>query len=548
MRKVTIFTIAAFLLVLCAMPVYADGVPSLPHAFYGNVTINGAPALAGTTVEARGEGVRTGLAGNPVVTTEVGKYGSATSPALDLIVQGDIVDGAIITFHVNGVSTGQTAAWHSGETTELDLAVTIITEPPTVTTNAATGIGTTTATLNGSLTNLGSAPSAGVSFEWGTSTSYDNETTPQTMTATGEFSASLSGLSSGTTYHFRAKAVGEGTSYGIDRTFTTSAPAAPPAPPAPPEEEAPPTEIYVETNLFGTTASISISSEGEILETITATSADGMLTLTIEAGTTALLGDEPLESLEASIDESPPDPPEGAHVIGAFDFGPDGATFDPPITLTWNYDPEDVPENMDLVIAYYDEDEGDWVYLPVERINNTLTASVSHFTTFALIAVPKPAAFALSSLIVEPTEVAPDEKVNISISVANTGGREGRYTVVLEINGVKEAEKAIRIAPGESQEVSFSVARKEAGSYSVAIDGLSGSFTVVAPPVEPEPVEPEPVEPEPVEPEPVIEPEPTLPVPEPEPEPTNWPLIGGIIAAAIVVGLIIFFLVRRRAQ
>jgi len=32
----------------------------------------------------------------------------------------------------------------------------------------------------------------------------------------------LSGLSSNTTYHFRAKAVGDGTSYGLDKSFTTS--------------------------------------------------------------------------------------------------------------------------------------------------------------------------------------------------------------------------------------------------------------------------------------------------------------------------------------
>ena len=94
-------------------------------------------------------------------------------------------------------------------------------------------------------------------------------------------------------------------------------------------------------------------------------------------------------------------------------------------------------------------------------------------------------------------------------------------------------------------------AKEEAGSYDVVADGLSGSFTVVAPPApEPEPV----IEPEP---EPVIEPEPeppTPPAPEitapvtPPPLPTNWGLIGGLIAGAIVIiALLIFFLVRRRA-
>ena len=72
--------------------------------------------------------------------------------------------------------------------------------------------------------------------------------------------------------------------------------------------------------------------------------------------------------------------------------------------------------------------------------------------------------------------------VTITVSVANTGGTEGTYTVVLKINGVKEAEKNVTIAAGKSQDVSFSVTKEQAGSYSVTVDGLSGSFTVTAPP------------------------------------------------------------------
>jgi len=61
-----------------------------------------------------------------------------------------------------------------------------------------------------------------VSFDWGTTTDYGNTTTVQTMTGIGAFSYALDGLlTPGTTYHFRAKAVGDGTVYGDDLTFTT---------------------------------------------------------------------------------------------------------------------------------------------------------------------------------------------------------------------------------------------------------------------------------------------------------------------------------------
>ena len=94
--------------------------------------------------------------------------------------------------------------------------------PPSVMTNAATGVTASAATLNGNLTSLGSASTVQVSFEWGLTTDYGNTTSPQPKTTTGTFSANISGLLPGTTYHFRAKAVGDGTSYGDDQVFTTS--------------------------------------------------------------------------------------------------------------------------------------------------------------------------------------------------------------------------------------------------------------------------------------------------------------------------------------
>ena len=448
MRKATIFIVLAFLLVLCATPVYA--VPSLPHAFYGSVTLNGSQAPDGTQVSATVDsGSVITNAQNPT-TTVGGSYG-VDSP--HLLVQGDISNGATITFYVNGVSTGQTATFEAGGgPTEKNLTVTI---------------------------------------------------------PTGD---------------------------GVD--------VAPPAGPT-----------TVEANLFGGTVEFSIDSEGVIQETIEATSEDGNLTITILEDTIALDKDgDPLDSLEAAIDESPPSPPEGANIIGlAYDFGPDGATFDPPITLKYTYDPAEVPEGVaeeDLVIAYYDEDAGEWVECECTCDPGThcITASVTHFTTFATIAPAPPVAFSLSNLIVQPAEVQPKEAVTITVSVANTGGREGRHTVVLKINGVKEAEKRVTVAAGTSQSVDFSVTREDAGTYSVVVDGLSGVFTVVAPVIAPPP--PAPVPPPPAPPPapsaPVIAPPPAPAPPPPAPAPPNWPLIGAIIVATIVVGLLIFFLIRRR--
>jgi hypothetical protein len=142
--KMFAFILLAVLLALAATPVYAAA-PVLPHAFYGTIEVNGSPAPVGTQVEARGEGVETGVGNNPIEVTVEGKYGNSEPLEPKLIVQGDIAEGATLTFYANGVSTGQTTEWHSGEVTELNVNATIdgslpppppeqTTEPPPETT------------------------------------------------------------------------------------------------------------------------------------------------------------------------------------------------------------------------------------------------------------------------------------------------------------------------------------------------------------------------------------------------------------------------------
>jgi hypothetical protein len=96
-------------------------------------------------------------------------------------------------------------------------------DPPSVTTNDAAGITANSATLNGDMTDLNDAVGADVSFQWGTSSeSWPNETAA-VLRGAGAFSFSLTGLTSDTTYYYRAKADSGnyGTRYGDERSFTT---------------------------------------------------------------------------------------------------------------------------------------------------------------------------------------------------------------------------------------------------------------------------------------------------------------------------------------
>jgi hypothetical protein len=100
----------------------------------------------------------------------------------------------------------------------------------TVSTLAATAVGTTTATLNGRLSSLGGYGTVDVSFQYytGAGTWTDHVTTPVTKSATCDFYADITTLSAASLYNFRVKATsGAGTVYSSGLTFTTGGYSAP---------------------------------------------------------------------------------------------------------------------------------------------------------------------------------------------------------------------------------------------------------------------------------------------------------------------------------
>jgi len=97
---------------------------------------------------------------------------------------------------------------------------------PSATTNAATNVSSTSATLNGTVNPNGLSTT--VKFEYGTTTSYGIEVTampsPVTGTNSVSVSAALTGLAPNTLYHFRVVGTNNaGTTNGADQTLTTQA-------------------------------------------------------------------------------------------------------------------------------------------------------------------------------------------------------------------------------------------------------------------------------------------------------------------------------------
>jgi hypothetical protein len=103
------------------------------------------------------------------------------------------------------------------------LTFTTVAVPPTVTTQSATHVTTSTAQLNGTVNPNGLSTT--YCFMWGMTTNYGNITTNTSVGSgidTVSVNFSLTELTSGVTYHYIIVATNSsGTNYGSDISFTT---------------------------------------------------------------------------------------------------------------------------------------------------------------------------------------------------------------------------------------------------------------------------------------------------------------------------------------
>ncbi len=122
-------------------------------------------------------------------------------------------------YHFRIVATNSSGTRYGSDRTFTTLAAT---GAPVVTTNPATNVTSSSATLNGSVDPHGLTTN--VFFQYGTTTSYGQATPMQSQTGNTfrNITANISGLTTHTTYHFRIVATNNaGIRFGSDRTFTT---------------------------------------------------------------------------------------------------------------------------------------------------------------------------------------------------------------------------------------------------------------------------------------------------------------------------------------
>lgn len=193
-----------------------------PVATTGSATqLTSSSAVLNATVNADGNATTyvfeygpTASYGSQTATTSVGSGASGTP--VQVPVSG-LASGA--TYHFRVVATSS-----AGTTDGLDATFTTTKTPPTATTGTATLIMSGSAILNATVNPNGTATT--YAFQYGATTSYGSQTATVTAgsgTSNIAVHATLSGLVSNTTYHFRIVAMSaNGTTVGSDASITTS--------------------------------------------------------------------------------------------------------------------------------------------------------------------------------------------------------------------------------------------------------------------------------------------------------------------------------------
>lgn len=173
----------------------------------GNVTLDGGASVTG-------RGVCWATSANPTILDTCTSNGTGTGAFSSLLTGLS----ASTPYHYRAYATNSVGTAYGS-----DLTFSTITTP-TVTTTSATSITNTTAVSGGNVTSDGGGTVSARGVAWSLSsnpTISDSHTSDGT--GTGVYASSITGLSQGTLYHYRAYATDlAGTAYGADQTFTTT--------------------------------------------------------------------------------------------------------------------------------------------------------------------------------------------------------------------------------------------------------------------------------------------------------------------------------------
>jgi beta propeller repeat protein len=166
----------------------------------------------------------------------------------------------------------------------------------------------------------------------------------------------------------------------------------------------------------GKSAKIYTNANGVVTQATRLPSTDGRAVVFIGEGIVAKdAGGKPLSiiTIKAAFSGNLPAVPSGSPFMFAgmaYDLGPDGATFSPPVSLTFT-----LPQaqwGQDYTVKFFDQKSGTWQDLPTtfDTATGTVTAHFSHLCVFALFTEPRASPVTTPAATPLPVPAAPQVK------------------------------------------------------------------------------------------------------------------------------------------
>jgi hypothetical protein len=248
-------------------------------------------------------------------------------------------------------------------------------------------------------------------------------------------------------------------------------------------------------NMQGNITTASMTNDGVLCNVCLARDTSGKNTFELDKGTKAMLAGNivPL-LLKIQIASVTLPTEENTVILGpVYEFNayaspnettPSPLSLSPSARLILSYDPGKLPEKTtEVFIANYDATQGWLALTPVPGAVAEIGKAhglLNHFSLYAVLAtVEEPAKFEVSNLTVSPSQIQLDQKVTVSVNVANVGGKDGDYSLELAVDGAVKSSTRVTVAAGSSQTAKFTVTGDAAGKHRVEIAGLVGEFEVM---------------------------------------------------------------------
>jgi hypothetical protein len=252
-----------------------------------------------------------------------------------------------------------------------------------------------------------------------------------------------------------------------------------------------------------------MTEEGILVNSLEASTPDGLFSLRIEQNTQLRISNEnrpnpvdlnkvedtipwKIEVTYPSISIIPPYPQGwipvslNYEINGVTDGCITGVKLDKPSTLVFKYNETVLPETVeDLCVFYYNCQSG-WTRLspPAGFIAEgpDVAAEADHFSLFVVLAKPglsqPPANITIKTLTVEPQRILVGQSSDVRIIVDNKGGLTGDYFVVIKLNGKVQKTQTVHLGPGQSTEVDTIMVPGTSGIYTIAVGPLDDILVV----------------------------------------------------------------------